>query len=134
MPTASWESGCWSAGDLEDLNLAGADVWSIPPDYGGHMAIERRVVIGQEDVRTVILECASCPGEIPITGALVAPGIGELSADKLIRCPHCKCEWLADADGTDAKKFVAAVTTLREMILDAKAPPFRIRVEFREPR
>lgn len=97
------------------------------------MTVERKIVVGLEDVQAVTFECGKCGSRVT-----VPPDRG---GDVPARCIRCGHEWITPNmtnyepnTAIDATvKFWTALQTVRTLIKNNKLG-FRILLEFREPR
>lgn len=97
------------------------------------MTIERRMIVGIDDIKAVTFECSKCTGRIPIA-------ISSLR-DVPQQCPSCNEVWWRINDfsthvttsGPPAMAFIQAVRVFAAMIRDKK-DTFRILLEFQEPK
>jgi hypothetical protein len=96
------------------------------------MTIERKVIVGVEDVKAVIFECKGCKARVTISpdGARIPQ-----------RCPNCQEQWLSSSVSTTSTSlsayvaFLESLGKMREKALETNGewPKFRILFEFDEP-
>ena|ERR1035437_50449 len=97
------------------------------------MTVERKIVVGLEDVQAVTFECGKCLSRVTVP----PDSIGDVPA----RCGRCGQEWItlnsSDYERNVAMdstvKFTTALQTIRTLIHNKKMG-FRILMEFPEPR
>ena len=97
------------------------------------MAIERRIIMGIDDIKAVTFQCSSCGTRTPVA-------INSLS-EVPQQCNSCHAVWWrsnefathVSTSGPAGTAFVQAVRTFAAMIRDGK-DTFRILLEFEEPK
>ena len=97
------------------------------------MTIERRMIVGIDDIKAVTFECSKCGARMPIA-------VGSLR-EVPQQCPSCNEVWWRSNDfpthvstsGPAATAFIQAVRVSAAMIRD-KTDTFRILLEFEEPK
>jgi hypothetical protein len=97
------------------------------------MTMERRLIVGIDDIKAVTFECSKCHARIPIAVSSLheAPQ----------QCPSCSEVWWRSNDfatnvttsGPPAMAFIQAIRVSAAMIRDKK-DTFRILLEFEEPK
>ncbi|HYW45917.1 MAG TPA: hypothetical protein VE959_23840 [Bryobacteraceae bacterium] len=100
------------------------------------MTIERRIVIGLEDIKAIIFECNSCLSRVGTT-----PQVGKhMHIPK--GCPQCGAKWslldpikYGDHDITPYANFVTSIERMRSFTKETTdAVGFTILLEFQEPK
>jgi hypothetical protein len=97
------------------------------------MAIERKIVVGIDDIKAVTFQCSSCGARTPVP-------ISSLS-EVPQQCNSCQTIWWRSNDfathvttsGPAATAFIQAIRVLAALIRDKK-DTFRILLEFEEPK
>lgn len=97
------------------------------------MTIERRMILGVDDVKAVTFECSKCAARTPI-------GVGSLR-EVPQQCPSCNEVWWRSNDFAThvttsrpaATAFIQALRVLAAITRDKK-DTFRIFLEFEEPK
>ena len=97
------------------------------------MTIERRMIVGIDDIKAVTFECSKCGARTPIA-------VGSLR-EVPPQCPSCNEVWWRNNDftthvttsGPVATAFIQAVRVLAAITGDKK-DTFRILLEFDEPK
>jgi len=95
------------------------------------MAIERRIIVGIDDIKAVTFQCSSCGARTPVP-------INSLS-EVPQQCNSCQVVWWRSNDfashvttsGPAATAFIQAIGVLAALIRDKK-DTFRILLEFEE--
>ncbi|SRR5712692_2574940 len=99
------------------------------------MTVEHKIVVGMEDLRSVIFECKNaqqnCKSRVG-----VSPDRGRNPP----QCPNCGAEWVKyplapiEVNGTDFTKFIELLAAIRKQgAASSEWPKFRILLEFDEP-
>ncbi len=97
------------------------------------MAIERRIVVGIDDIKAVTFQCSSCGArtQVPVSSLSEVPQ----------QCNSCQAIWWSSNDfathvttsGPTATAFIQAIRIFAALIRDNK-DTFRILLEFEEPK
>jgi hypothetical protein len=86
------------------------------------MAIERRLVVGLNDIQGVVFECVKCRG-----GMLLSPD-RSITEDKLLHCPLCGEHWLPNR--IVAEQVLALLASLKGIRSQQAKPAFVTRLQF----
>jgi hypothetical protein len=97
------------------------------------MTIERRMIVGIDDIKAVTFECSKCDARTPIA----VSSLREVPQ----QCPSCNEVWWRSNDflthltnsGPAATAFIQAIRVSTAMVRDKK-DTFRILLEFEEPK
>jgi hypothetical protein len=92
------------------------------------MTIERRLIVGTEEIKSVCFQCAKCPARVShsVSRRLVIPKV----------CPECGSSWVIPHNSQTEESespFHKLITAIREVDNQVEKPPFRILFEFEEP-
>jgi hypothetical protein len=96
------------------------------------MTVERRIVVGLGDIRSVTLECTKC-----VTRLCLSPD--GIKTEQLSQCPSCGQAWLsgmmmtAQVRAWDIARLLDAIGPSREAQLESKRG-VRVLFEFDEPK
>jgi hypothetical protein len=96
------------------------------------MTVERKIVVGLEDLKALIFECKNCGARV-----VVSPERAEIPRS----CPACPQQWLPtpppkiESTASVHANFVEAVGKIRglESSSGNQWPKFRVLLEFDEP-
>jgi DNA-directed RNA polymerase subunit RPC12/RpoP len=96
------------------------------------MTIERKVVVGLDDIQAISIECTACGYRVTLPP--------DNLKDPPIRCDHCGKEWIipspAEYDRNVAQhpacSLIRNLRTMRTLIRNSPMG-YRILLEFREP-
>ena len=101
--------------------------------YDKSMAVERRVMFGINDVKSLAFECVHCSARIYFLPE------GEIEIPK--QCPECRKEWTGRTSGKPDEilpsPFIGlteATMRMKRLAAEGSESRFRIRFEFDEPR
>jgi hypothetical protein len=86
------------------------------------MAIERRLVVGLNDIQAVVFECVKCRG-----GMVLSPD-RTITEDKLVQCPLCGEQWLPNRNV--AAEVLAFLVSLKSIRSQQAKPAFMTRLQF----
>lgn len=86
------------------------------------MTVERKIVVGLDAVRAVILECRSCR-----TRVVLSPDRCGICA----QCPECLSTWISAVQGN--ANFLDALSKIRVDSPTVATGPIRILLELDEP-
>lgn len=94
------------------------------------MTIERKIVIGLEDIRAVSFECVKCHAKVSVP----PDNIGDVPS----RCEHCRQPWNVmnlQQFETFTSPFVGFVNCIGKIrLLGHEHSGFKILLEFEEPK
>jgi hypothetical protein len=97
------------------------------------MTIERKIIVGLDDIRAICFECLKC-------GTRVALRPGSIKEIPL-SCQHCSVEWIPRRTGIEARMssafedFVISIERIMSLTKEGMTQTtFRILLEFDEPR
>lgn len=96
------------------------------------MAIERKLIVGIEDIKALVFECNSCLSRLSVAPAHLT---------MLTRCPQCNREWSLldpferlDQVISPFANFASSVERLRSLTKQAtEVAGFRMLIELEEP-
>jgi hypothetical protein len=99
------------------------------------MTIERKFIVGIEDIRALVFECNSCHSRLSVQpGHLTVPTIP-------LQCPQCQERWSLpdpfrrDRVASPFASFVESIELLRSIKPEAmEAAGFKMLLELEEPR
>ena len=95
------------------------------------MTIERKFVVGLEDIKTISFECVACSSRMTV----LADNIGAIPS----RCQHCNHDWSLlnpsayDFGGSPFLNLTMAIQQIRSLPKDGLKPGFRVLLEFEQP-
>ena len=73
------------------------------------MTIERKIIIGIEDIKAVTFECTACLSRLSVNPERIGP--------KPLKCPHCQqnWSWIEGRSGTSASPFVSFTESIERL-------------------
>ncbi len=92
------------------------------------MTVERRLVVGLEDIKAIVLECGKCKARYSLK-----PESGDIPT----MC-HCREQWLfgPHTAPTPLEQAVSAIALIRRHLAESKGrplAPYTLSFEFEEP-
>jgi hypothetical protein len=103
----------------------------IPVHFNESVTVERRIVVGLEDIQVITLECLACGSRLSLS-----PDITRTPPEQ---CPSCFKDWMplqpapSSSLASPLVSFALSLQRIRNLHKEGVNLGFRILLEFREP-